>query len=75
LLCVPTTSWPVYIGISGVEPARLVVAACASSPAQSRTPTASRRWLPRRWVPGPLPPAPTAATGTVTMLDLARVPV
>jgi YVTN family beta-propeller protein len=30
-----------------------------------------RRWLPRSWVSRLLPPAPT--TGTVTMLDLARV--
>ena len=32
------------------------------------------RWLPRRWVSRLLPPAPAATTGTVTMLDLARVP-
>jgi hypothetical protein len=32
------------------------------------------RWLPRRWVPQLLPPPPAATTGTVTMLDLARVP-
>ena len=32
------------------------------------------RWLPRRWVSRLLPPAPAATTGTVTMLDPARVP-
>jgi YVTN family beta-propeller protein len=32
------------------------------------------RWLPRRWVPRLLPAPPAATTGTVTMLDLARVP-
>jgi hypothetical protein len=31
------------------------------------------RWLPRRWALRLLPPAPATTTGTVTMLDLARV--
>jgi len=31
------------------------------------------RWLPRRWVSRFLPPAPVTTTGTVTMLDLARL--
>jgi DNA-binding beta-propeller fold protein YncE len=32
------------------------------------------RWLPQRWVSRLLPPAPVTTTGTVTMLDPARVP-
>ena len=31
------------------------------------------RWLPRRWVSRLLPPPPAVTTGTVTMLDLARL--
>jgi DNA-binding beta-propeller fold protein YncE len=34
-----------------------------------------RRWLPWSWVPRLVPPAPITTTGTVTMLDLARVSV
>jgi DNA-binding beta-propeller fold protein YncE len=33
-----------------------------------------RRWLPWSWVSRLLPPVPAPTTGTVTMLDLARVP-
>ena len=33
-----------------------------------------RRWPPWSWVSRLLPPAPAPTTGTVTMLDLARVP-
>jgi hypothetical protein len=33
-----------------------------------------RRWLPWSWVPRLLPPVPVTTTGTVTLLDLARVP-
>jgi hypothetical protein len=32
-----------------------------------------RRWLPWSWLSQLLPPAPTTTTGTVTMLDLARL--
>jgi hypothetical protein len=32
-----------------------------------------RRWLPWSWILRLLPPAPITTTGTVTMLDLARV--
>jgi hypothetical protein len=33
-----------------------------------------RRWLPWSWGLRFLPPAPARTTGTVTMLDLARLP-
>jgi hypothetical protein len=33
-----------------------------------------RRWLPWSWVSRLLPPVPASTTGTVMMLDLARVP-
>jgi hypothetical protein len=33
-----------------------------------------QHWLPWSWVSRLLPPVPASTTGTVTMLDLARVP-